>query len=338
MRHGATGNPWRADLTSGGSSGGSATAVGLGMGAWSVGTDGGGSVRIPASFTGTVALKPTYGLVPLWPASPYGTLAHAGPMARSVRDCALLLDVISGFDPRDWSAMPTPSRSFTEELDDGLAGVRIAYSPTLGFGVNQPGVDAAVRAAVAELEAAGAEVEEADPGFADPVEAFQVLWFAGAAKVLEQNTRADADLERVDTGLREAAAKAASYTASDYLDATAVRMDLGLRMGRFHQRHDLLVTPTMPVAAFPVGQASPDGWPSQLWTSWTPYTYPFNMTQQPAISVPCGRTEEGLPVGLQIVGPRHGDRLVLRAGQAYQTRTGWASAVPSLARQQVAAD
>jgi len=332
QRFGVTGNPWGADLTAGGSSGGSAAAVGLGMGAWSVGTDGGGSVRIPASFTGTVALKPTYGLIPLWPASPFGTLSHAGPMARSVRDCATLLDLVAGFDARDWSAMPSPTRSFVDGLDEGVAGLRVAFSATLGFGSNDAEVESTVRAAVAELAAAGAEVEEVDPGFEDPVEAFHVLWFTGTAKVLEQFVQAagPAILDRIDPALRRAAEIGAAYTASEYLDANAVRMDLGLRMGTFHRDHDLLVTPTMPVTAFPASQAAPDGWPSQLWTSWTPYTYPFNLTQQPAISVPCGFTRAGLPVGLHLVGPRHADALVLRAARAYEQRTHWTASIPRL--------
>jgi aspartyl-tRNA(Asn)/glutamyl-tRNA(Gln) amidotransferase subunit A len=327
-RHGATGNPWDASKTSGGSSGGSATAVGLGMGAWSVGTDGGGSVRIPAAFTGTVALKPTYGLIPLFPPSAFGTLSHAGPMTRTVRDNAALLDVISGFDARDWSAMPTPARSFLDGLDDGVAGLRVAYSANLGFVENDPEVDALVRAAVGKLAEAGAEVTEVDPGFADPLEAFNVLWFSGAAKVLE--AYGDAVDDRVDPGLRRTAAAGAAYTASDYLDATAVRMELGLLMGRFHQQYDVLVTPTLPLAAFPVGQDVPDGWPSPEWTSWTPYTYAFNLTQQPALSVPCGLTSAGLPVGLQVVGPRHSDALVLRVGQAYQSVTDWHLRTPTL--------
>jgi aspartyl-tRNA(Asn)/glutamyl-tRNA(Gln) amidotransferase subunit A len=327
LRHGATGNPWDPRLTAGGSSGGSAAAVGLGMGTWSIGTDGGGSVRIPASFTGTVALKPTYGQVPLWPASPFGTLAHAGPMTRSVLDAALLLDVITRFDARDWSALATPTGSFLDGLDDGVAGLRLAYSSTLGFGVNDPEVEALVLAAVTVLADAGAVVEEVDPGFEDPVEAFHVLWFAGAAKVLEPY--GSAALERIDPGLRSAAEQGAALTASDYLDATAVRMDLGLRMARFHEKYDLLLTPTMPITAFPVGQAAPDGWRSEWWTSWTPYTYPFNMTQQPALSLPCGFTGAGLPVGLQVVGPRHADRLLLRAGRAYEQATDWASVVPT---------
>ncbi|GAA1552120.1 amidase [Kribbella sancticallisti] len=327
-RYGVTGNPWDASKTSGGSSGGSATAVGLGMGAWSVGTDGGGSVRIPAAFTGTVALKPTYGLIPLFPPSAFGTLSHAGPMTRTVRDNAALLDVISGFDARDWSALPTPARSFLDGLDDGVAGLRVAYSPNLGFVDNDPEVDALVRTAVEVLAEAGAEVTEVDPGFSDPVEAFNVLWFSGAAKVLQ--AYGDAVDDRVDPGLRRTAAAGAAYTASDYLDATAVRMELGLLMGWFHQRYDVLVTPTLPLTAFPVGQDVPDGWFSPEWTSWTPYTYAFNLTQQPALSVPCGLTSAGLPVGLQVVGPRHGDALVLRVGQAYQAITDWHLRTPTL--------
>lgn len=327
-KFGATGNPWDASKTSGGSSGGSATAVGLGMGVWSVGTDGGGSVRIPAAFTGTVALKPTYGLIPLFPASAFGTLSHAGPMTRTVRDNAALLDVISGFDARDWSAMPTPARSFLDGLDDGVAGLRIAYSPNLGFVSNDGEVDALVRVAVEKLAEAGAEVTEVDPGFGDSVEAFNVLWFSGAAKVLAAYGYAVDG--RVDPGLRRTAAAGSAYTASDYLDATTVRMELGRLMGEFHRRYDVLVTPTLPLTAFPVGQDVPDGWPSPEWTSWTPYTYPFNLTQQPALSVPCGLTSAGLPVGLQVVGARHADALVLRVGQAFQSVTDWHLRTPTM--------
>ena len=330
LRHGSTGNPCAPGLTSGGSSGGSATAVGMGMGPWSVGTDGGGSVRIPAAFTGTVAIKPTYGLVPMFPASPFGTLAHAGPMTRTVADSALLLDVITGFDPRDWSALPTPQGSFTEGLHDGVEGLRIAFSPTLGFGRNDPEIEALVRDAAEAFEGLGAHVEEVDPGIEDPVEAFHVLWFAGAAKVLEPYGAAA--LERIDPGLRRSIEEQGTFSASDFLDATAVRMDLGVRMGLFHQSYDLLLTPTLPIPAFPRGRDVPEGWSSQYWTSWTPYTYPFNMTQQPAMSVPCGFTPSGLPAGLQIIGPRHADRLVLRAAQAYESTASWRSALPAPAR------
>lgn len=323
LRHGSTGNPWNAETTSGGSSGGSAAAVGLGMGPWSVGTDGGGSVRIPAAFTGTVAIKPTFGLVPMFPASPFGTLAHAGPMTRTVTDAAILLDIVAGFDSRDWSALPTPTRSFVDGIEQGVAGMRVAYSANLGYGHNDPEVTRIVRRAVDVLADAGAIVEEVDPGFDDPVDAFHVLWFCGAAKVVE--AYGDSALDRVDPGLRRGIETWGRATASEFLDATAVRMDLGLRMGRFHETHDLLVTPTMPIAAFGRDLPAPEGWPSQDWTSWTPYTYPFNMTQQPAASIPCGTTAAGLPVGLQLVGARHADALVLRAARAYEKAAGTSS-------------
>jgi aspartyl-tRNA(Asn)/glutamyl-tRNA(Gln) amidotransferase subunit A len=296
------------------------------MGVWSLGTDGGGSVRIPAAFTGTVALKPTYGLIPLFPPSAFGTLSHAGPMTRTVRDAAALLDVVTGFDPRDWSAMPTPPTSFLAGIDDGVAGLRVGFSADFGFVRNDPEVEALVRAAVGVLADAGAEVTEVDPGFADPIDAFNVLWWSGAAKVLSAYIVDN----RVDPGLRRVAELGAAYTASDFLDATAIRMELGTLMGRFHQQYDVLVTPTLPITAFPVGQDVPDGSTSPDWTDWTPYTYPFNLTQQPALSVPCGFTKAGLPVGLQVVAPRHADALTLRVGQAYQAATDWHQRTPML--------
>ena len=331
LRHGATGNPWGARLTPGGSSGGAATAVGLGMGAWSVGTDGGGSVRIPAAFTGTVALKPTYGQVPLYPASPYGTLAHAGPMTTTVRDAALMMDLLTRPDPRDWSALRPPAASYLDGLDGGVAGLRVAVSPRLGLDVaNHPEVEAALLAVADVLADAGAQVERADPGLEDPVDAFHVLWFTGAAKVIE-GYGADA-LARVDPGLRAAVEEhGLGVSAAAYLDATAVRMEHGRRMGMFHQRYDVLLSPTMPVPAFGIGRPAPEGWP-ELWTSWTPYTYPFNMTQQPALSVPCGLTADDRPIGLQVVGARHADALVLRVGHAYQRRTDWHTRPPTLLR------
>ena len=324
LRHGTTRNPWDRALTPGGSSGGSATAVALGMGTWSVGTDGGGSVRIPASFTGTVALKPTYGRIPLWPASPYGTLAHAGPMTRTVRDSAVLLDLLGVPDDRDWSHLALVGESATARLDSGVQGLRVAWSPSLGRG----GVDAEVAdltaRAVEVLAGLGAEVELVDPplGALEAVEeAFQVLWFTGAGKVLR--AYGEAALDRVDPGLAEQVRRYAGATAQDYLDATGVRMELGRAMGEFHRSHDVLVCPTMPVPAFAAERSAPPGWRSDLWTTWTPFTYPFNMTGQPALSVPCGFTSDGRPVGLQIVGPRHSDALVLRAAHSYEQATEW---------------
>ena len=325
-----TTNPWDTGLTAGGSSGGSAAAVGLGMGPWSVGTDAGGSVRIPAAFTGTVALKPTFGRVATFPPSPYGTLSHAGPMARSVVDTALLLDVISRPDHRDWFALDAPPSSFAAGLHDGVRDLRIGFSADLGYGTNDPDVEAAVRAAVGVLADAGAQVEEVPAPFRDPIEAFHTLWFTGAAKVVDDTVTEPGDWDRIDPELRAGIEQYGRVSAATYLDATQVRMDLGVTMGTFHTTYDLLVTPTMPIGAFPAGLEVPEGWDGRWWTTWTPYTYPFNLTGQPALSVPCGFTGDGRPVGLQIVGPRHADALVLRAGQTYTDHTDWHTRRPAL--------
>ncbi|MFS4092825.1 amidase [Streptomyces sp. AF1A] len=312
---GVTRNPHDLSRTAGGSSGGSAAAVALGAGPLSLGTDGGGSIRIPAAFCGIFGLKPTYGRVPLYPASAFGTLSHVGPMTRDAADAALLMDVIAAPDPRDWSALPPAPGSFTEALAGGVRGLRVAYSPSLGGQVAvQPAVAAAVRRAVAALADLGAYVEETDPDFCEPVEAFHVLWFSGAARLTERFSPGRRQL--LDPGLREICAQGARYRALDYLAAVDVRMDLGRRMGRFHERYDLLVTPTLPLTAFEAGLEVPKHSPFRRWTGWTPFTYPFNLTQQPAATVPVGTDGEGLPAGLQIVAARHRDDLVLRAAHA----------------------
>jgi aspartyl-tRNA(Asn)/glutamyl-tRNA(Gln) amidotransferase subunit A len=327
---GITRNPWDPSRTSGGSSGGAASAVAAGMCPLATGTDGGGSVRIPASFCGIFTIKPTYGLVPMFPASPFGTLAHAGPMTWTVEDAALMLDVMARPDSRDWSQLTAPVVPFSGGLGGGVAGLRVAYSPTLGYVDLDPEVGRLVRDAVTVLSDLGAHVEELDPGFSDPVEAFHVLWFAGVAKVLAAYP-ADRRGE-LEPALAEVAALGESYSAMDYLEATAQRMALGVLMGRFHDTYDLLLTPTMPIPAFEAGVEVPPGWPGERWTSWTPYSYPFNLTQQPAASVPCGFTAQGLPVGLQIVGARHSDALVMSAAQAFQDAQPWAGTRPDPTR------
>jgi aspartyl-tRNA(Asn)/glutamyl-tRNA(Gln) amidotransferase subunit A len=325
---GVTRNPWDPSRTPGGSSGGAGAAVALGMAPLATGTDGGGSVRIPGSFTGTVALKPTYGRIPHYPASPYGTLAHAGPMTRTVDDTALMLDVLSGFDSRDWSAMPAPTLSYVEALGTGVQGTTVAFSPDLGYVDVDPEVAALVKEAVEVLGGLGARVEQVDPGFTDPVESFQVLWFSGAAQTVRHYT--DAQLDALEPALRSVCEQGARFSALDYLQAMQERMTMGIGMGAFHERYDLLVTPTMPIVPFEAGREVPEGWHAERWTSWAQFSYPFNMTQQPAATVPCGFTSAGLPVGLQIVGPRHADHRVLAAAKAYQDATDWTSRRPPL--------
>jgi aspartyl-tRNA(Asn)/glutamyl-tRNA(Gln) amidotransferase subunit A len=313
---GVTRNPWDSARTSGGSSGGSAAALAAGMVPLAFGTDGGGSIRIPCAFCGLPGLKPTYGRVPMWPASPFGTVAHGGPMARTVADVALLLDVIAEPDARDWAALPPAGGSFLDGLEDGVAGLRVAFSPDLGHvRVDAEVVDAVARAA-RRFTDLGAHVEEVGPGFSDPREAFETLWFTGAAHALAE--LGDPPQDMLDPGLVEAAAVGRSRSALDYLAAVKRREELGVRMSTFHESWDLLLTPTLPLPAFAAGREVPEGWPDRRWTSWTPFTYPFNLTQQPAASVPCGVTHDGLPIGLQIVGPRHADALVLRAARAFE--------------------
>ena len=318
---GITRNPVDPSTTAGGSSGGSAAAVAAGMGELSVGTDGGGSIRIPASFCGIVGLKPTHGRIPLFPASPFGPLSHAGPMARSVDDTALLLDVLAMPDYRDPAALAPPVSTYREAVRRDVRGLIAAYSPTLGYVDVDPEVAAIVKSAVQSLGDAGLHIEEADPGFADPKPAFDILWSTGAAKWLD--TFPAGSETKVDPGLRKVWEFGKTFSASDYLGANAERAALGILMGEFHTRYDVLITPTLPIPAFEAGHEVPPGSGLSGWPDWTPFTYPFNMTQQPAISVPAGRTSSGLPVGLQIVGPRHSDDLVLAVAKLLEEVRPW---------------
>ncbi|NKY88456.1 amidase [Nocardia veterana] len=306
---GITRNPVDPGKTCGGSSGGSAAAVAAGMGPVSIGTDGGGSVRIPASFCGVVGFKPTHGRIPLYPASPFGPLAHAGPIARTVEDVALLMDILSLPDHRDPTAAAPPLLTFRGELQREVRGATVGYSANLGFAQVDPEVAAVVAAAVRALDEAGLRVVEADPGFADPRDAFETMWAAGAAAML--STFPAGTRDRVDPGLGAMWDRGRSLGAVDYLAARAVAAEVGIAMGAFHTAHDVLITPTMPITAFDAGCDVPPGSSMDSWPQWTPFTYPFNLTQQPAISIPAGRTAAGMPVGLQIVGPRHSDDFVL---------------------------
>lgn len=313
---GVSRNPWQPEKTPGGSSGGSAAAVALGMGPLALGTDAGGSIRIPAGFCGVVGHKPTFGEVPHWPGSPFGTLAHAGPMTWTVADAALMMNALTGADLRDPHAAPRRGVDYLAAIEGGIAGVKVAYSPTLGYVDVRRDVAEAVRRAVGVLEELGAVVVETDPGFTDPLAAFGHLFYGGAANALRD--MGPKKRAQMDPQLVKVAEKAAQRSMLDYLAAVNERNALSERMALFHQRYDLLVTPTLPITAFTAGREVPEDWHSTRWPSWTPFTYPFNMTGQPALSVPCGFDAEGLPIGLHIVGGRFADELVLRAGHAYQ--------------------
>lgn len=309
-------NPWDASKTAGGSSGGAAVAAALGMGALHIGTDGGGSIRIPASFSGIFGLKPTFARVPAYPASAFGDVSHTGPMTRSVTDAALMLDVIAKPDPRDWQSLPQESESFATGIDDGVAGCRFGWSIDLGFAKVDPEVAGIVQAAVERFSELGAKITDAGVAIADPIDMFHKLWFTGAAAVL--HTVPPEQRKVVDRGLVDIAAQGAALTHMDYVAATLARADFARKLSGWFDRFDLLLTPAMPIAAFEAGRETPAGSGMERWTQWTGFTYPFNLSQQPAASIPCGFTKKGLPVGLQIVGRRHADRLVLRAARAFE--------------------
>ncbi|MGH8705599.1 MAG: amidase [Burkholderiales bacterium] len=314
---GVTRNPWNARKTPGGSSGGSAAALAAGMGPLSVGTDGGGSIRIPCAFTGLFGLKPSFGRVPAWPLSPMGTVAHVGPMTRSVADAALMMNVLALPDSRDWHALPHEPRDYRVGLEDGVRGLRIAFSADLGYAKVDPEVARLVKRALRTFADLGAHVEAKHPGFEDQLPVFTRHWFPGAASVVRATQPRKRAL--MDKGLREVARQGEKVSAGDYLDAVQKRGALGVLMNRFHEKFDLLITPTLPLAAFEAGKEVSNLLKEKRWTDWTPFTYPFNLTQQPAASIPCGLTKKGLPVGLHIVGPRYADALVLRAARAFES-------------------
>jgi len=312
---GITRNPWNPAKTPGGSSGGAVAAVASGMGPVAIGTDGGGSIRIPCSFTGLFGIKPSFGRVPAWPLSPFGTVAHVGPITHSVVDAALMLNVLAQPDARDWHALPYERRDWRTGLEDGVRGLRIAFSPTLGYAKVDAEVASLVAKAISVFSDLGAKVEQKDPGFENPDPIFRTHWFSGAALLLKGIPKEKHEL--IDAGLREVAALGDKMTAHEVLDAQMKRGALGAHMNLFHRDYDLLVTPTLSVPAFDVGKEFPEG--VKRWIDWTPFSFPFNLTQQPACSIPCGLTKAGLPVGLHIVGPRYDDALVLRAARAFET-------------------
>src|SRR6201988_5199596 len=313
---GITRNPWKLDRTPGGSSGGAACAALLNLGHLHIGTDGAGSIRIPSAFTGVFGIKPSFGRVAAYPASPFSILAHTGPLTRSVADAALMLSVIGKPDERDMTAWNTPAPDYRVGLDDGVRGLRISWSARLGYVKKlHPQVEAATTRATQAFAELGAIVEDADPGFPDPYEMIMTLWGAVSASLV--NAASPSDRAKMDPGFLQIAEWGQKYSLADYLTAFTARADTANAMVHFHQKYDLLLTPQMPIPALEAGRVTPaDGSYGENWINWSSYTYPFNLTQQPAASVPCGFSSDGLPIGLQFVGPPRQDHLVLRAARA----------------------
>jgi aspartyl-tRNA(Asn)/glutamyl-tRNA(Gln) amidotransferase subunit A len=313
---GVSRNPWKGDRTPGGSSAGAAIGAATGMGPLHLGSDGGGSIRIPSSFCGVFGIKPTFGLVAASPPSPFAVVSHTGPITRTVADAALMLSVIAGWDARDPYAVPLARRDYCAGLDAGIAGLRVANSPRLGYAKVDPEVDALTAKAVAAIAAQGAIVERADPSFASPRDAFWTLWSAGCAKVVAGISEDKRRL--IDPGLRAAAETGARLSAVDLIAAEGERALLMQQTNAFLARYDVLLTPTVAVPALPVQQDLSDPSSEQIWIDWTPFSYPFNMSRQPAANIPCGFTAAGLPVGLQAVAGLGRDEVVLSLARAYE--------------------
>lgn len=310
-------NPWNLEHTPGGSSGGASAAVSAGLGPLAVGTDGAGSVRIPAAFCGNVGFKPSFGRVPAYPLSPFGSVAHVGPHAMTVEDVALMMNSISQPDARDWTSLPFDGTDHMALLDFGVRGLRVAYSPTLGYANHvHPEIAAATAQAAQHLHHLGAFVEQVDPGIDDPLDITTGLWFAGAYQVWQ--TLSPAQQALTDPDFAAEAALGAKLDANALHQLNQRRGVLGSHLRQFMQRFDVILTPSTAVPAFKARPAGHSPMTSEAMLGWTPFSYPFNLSQQPAISVPCGLTTEGLPMGVQLVGPMFGDALVLQAAQALQ--------------------
>lgn len=307
---GITRNPWNPDLTPGGSSGGASAAAAAGMGALHVGTDGGGSIRIPASFTSTFGLKPTFGRVPAFPHSPFGTLAHIGPMTRTVADAELMLRVLSESDSRDPAAI---APDFLHQNDDdgaGWDGRRVAWLSGLpGIDIDAD-VDGVVRTAVERLAGLGADIEPITLDVEEVHDVFRLHWYSGARQLV-RSLPAGAMAE-FDPGFRAIVEEAQTFTLDQYLDAMAARTRISATVQALHDHYDLIISAAVPVRPPRAGDEVTDPATQKRWTDWAPYSFLFNLTQQPAASVPCGFTADGCPVGLQVVGPRFADLRVLR--------------------------
>ena len=324
--NGITRNPWNTDYTTGGSSSGAGAAGAAGFGPLHVGTDAGGSVRIPAAWCGLVGLKPTYGRVPQWPTSAFASVSCAGPMTRTVRDAALMFSVMAQYDPRDPFCLQTDGRDWRDGIEAGVAGLTVGIPRRPGF--DAPADDdalAAVEWAARALSEAGASVEEADVDLPDPSVIFSRVWGAALSRLVASTPTQLVNL--LDPGILEVASALGGMTAVEFMDGEALRAQVGHAMGQYHQRYDLLLCPTVP-AGPPLADAPTDDPVRALNTAWAPWTYAFNLSRQPAITVPVGGRANGLPNAVQIAAAQFRDDLVLRAARAIEIAAPIAVADP----------
>ncbi|WP_116209021.1 amidase [Streptomyces olivoreticuli] len=330
--YGPTHNPWKHGYSAGGSSGGAAAAVAAGMGPLAEGSDGAGSVRIPAALCGVVGMKPSMGRVPqsMLPGRFY-TWAHHGPITRTVRDAALMMNVVAGPDTEDPLSLPADGTDYLTEIGKDLKGWRVAWSPDLGLGYIDPEVERICRDAAGAFEQLGATVTEATPAWGNPEEAmWHGVWLHGYASVYDM-----LDWEsmqgQVDDNLIALMKEAKTLTAIDIGRADVLRGATWDAFAGFMHEYDILVSPTLSSATFPLEQFAPDwlaGEPLRRQLLGWLLTYPFNMTGTPAITVPAGFTADGRPVGLQIAGRLHADASVLRAAANFESVRPWAARRP----------
>ncbi len=327
---GITRNPWNAGMTTGGSSAGAGAASAAGLGPLHQGSDGAGSIRIPAAFCGVYGLKPSFGRVPYWPTPNNDNTSHIGPLTRTVADAALMLSVMAGPDDWDRTTLEAPPADYVGRLGAGVRGLRVAWSPTLGGLRVDPDVAAVAAGAARAFEEIGCVVEEVEPAWPDTAALIRGLWSAHEAGTLAGYLPAWRD--RMDPELVACIEDGLRHTVADYVQQRARKLEFWDAVRAFFETYDLLLTPSLSVAAFPVGRLNPEGWPQHAWDwiGWASFSYPFNFTGQPAATVPAGLTRAGLPVGLQIVGRRFADLTVLQASAAFEAARPWASRRPPI--------
>lgn len=324
---GITRNPWDLSKTPGGSSAGAAASVAAGVSALALGTDGGGSLRIPASMTNLFGMKAHFGRVPVFPVSATPTLAHVGPITRTVRDSALLLQVVAGYDQRDPFSVRGAVPDFLAACDKPVKGLRIAWSPTLGYAKPLPEVVEIAERAARAFEEMGCSLELVENVMDDPGDLWMAEFYAGVGTKLQNVLRDQPEL--IDNAVSDVLAGALDQTLEEYYAKVFARYDFREKMRQFFSKYDLLLTPTIPVPAPEVGVNVPPEVAGRNIVSWVYYTYPFNLTGQPAASAPAGMTKDGLPVGLQIVGPMHGECEIFRAAAALEEARPWIGRRPT---------
>ncbi len=327
---GVTRNPWNRDRTPGGSSGGASAAAAAGLGPLHVGTDGGGSIRIPASCAGIFGHKPSYGRIPTYPVSGAWSLSHVGPMTRTVADAALMMNICAGPDERDQYSLPAERVDYVKALGGSLRGLRVAWTDDLGFAeVVDPEVVAVCARAVRAVGRLGCRVDTVKPGWPSPKDAWERIFCGGIAARLAPYLPERRD--QIDPGLLAIVERALKDPPGRYVQAWFDRLAWWQHPRAFFEKFDLLLTPTIACPPFPVGLDNPTEIAGRAVApyGWIPFTFPFNLTGQPAASVPAGFTRDGLPVGLQIVGRRFDDVGVLRAAAAFERARPWAGKRPT---------